>query len=146
MKAGVVLAAFILTGCFVDRERPSPVEPEGVAQLSVRLLAPATGLTVPTGEEVTVEVEARDLNLLYLEGVGFVARRLAPGMPLVDSGAVHFTLRSDTVHVFTFVVPETLATNTQLDVYGIAFGPGAATRLSEPSHLVVVHCENGVCQ
>lgn len=146
MRARVALVVLALTGCFEDRERPSPVEPDGDAQLSVRLLAPATGLTVPTGAEVTVEVEAHDLNLLYLEGVGFVVRRLAPGMPLVDSAAVRFASRGDTLHAFTFTVPETLVTNTQLDVYGIAFGPGGAARLSEPSHLVVVHCENGVCR
>lgn len=146
MRAVLLTAVFVLSGCFTERERPSPVAPDGDAQLSVRLLAPATGATVPTGEDVTVEVEARDLNTLYLEGVGYVARRLAPGMPLVDSAAVRFPSRSDTVHTFTFTVPAALTTNTQLDVYGIAFGPGGTTRLSEPSHLVVVHCENGVCQ
>jgi hypothetical protein len=146
MRAAFAVAVIALSGCFSERERPTPAGPDGVAELSVRLLAPTTGATVPTGEDVTVEVEARDLNMLLLEGVGFVARRLAPGMPLVDSAAVRFPSRSDTVHAFTFTVPGALTTNTQLDIYGIAFGPGGTTRLSEPSHLVVVHCENGVCQ
>jgi hypothetical protein len=33
-----------------------------------------------------------------------------------------------------------------VDVYAIAFGPGGASALSEPVHLVVVQCPNGVCE
>lgn len=138
-------AALMLPGCFEDRERPGgPTDPVGTPLLSARILEPATGGTVLTGVDVVVRVEARDLTAELLDGAGFVARRVTGGAALVDSAVVRFTARSDTIHEFTLRVPNTYITNTQLDVHAIAFG-GGLTRVSEPVHVVVVQCPNGVC-
>jgi hypothetical protein len=135
-----------LTGCFEDRTRPLPVEPDVEARLTVQLLAPRTGNTVVTGDDVTVMVSGRDLDGRALTGVGFVARRAAPGMPVLDSAAVQFAARADSTHPFVFRVPANLPTNAQVDVYGIAYGPGPQARLSVAANLVVVNCSNGVCR
>ena len=144
-RAQVAVVVLLATGCFGDRERPGPVDAGGTPDLSVRIVAPPTGATVVTGVDIGVRVEARDLTLLTLDGVGFVARRVTAGTQLVDSAAVRFAVRSDTTHEFTFQVPNSFTTNTQVDVYGIAFGRGGATELSEPVHVVVVQCPNGIC-
>lgn len=141
------LAVLVLMapGCFGDRERPGPAGPSGSPDLSVRILEPPTGATVLTGVDIPVRVEARDLALLYLDGVGFLARRVTAGVQVVDSAVVRFPLRSDTTHEFTFRVPNSFTTNTQLDVYGIAFGQGGVIEFSEPVHVVVVQCPDGIC-
>ncbi|MGH7464506.1 MAG: hypothetical protein ACREK1_04965, partial [Longimicrobiales bacterium] len=102
--------------------------------------------TARTDVDIGVQVRARDLRTEQLEGVGFVARRVGAGGPPADSAAVRFPSRGDTTHVFTFRVPDSFPTNTQVDVYGIAYGPGGAARLSAPVHLVVVQCEDGTCR
>jgi hypothetical protein len=135
-----------LAGCFTERDRPGPIGPEDGANLIAAVHEPRTGATVLTGVDIVVRVEARDLNVLYLDGVGFVARRLSPGAPVVDSAAVRFPLRGDSTHAFTFRVPNSFPTNTQVDVYGIAYGHGGETRLSDPVHVVVVQCTDGICQ
>jgi hypothetical protein len=142
----LIAAVLVPGGCFADRERPDPFEPVGSPILTASILAPSTGATVPTGQDITTRVEARDQGSLRLQGAGFVARSVTSGGQLVDSAAVRFAARGDTTHVFTFQVPNTFATNTQVDVYAIAFGPGGASVLSEPVHLVVVQCPNGTCQ
>jgi hypothetical protein len=144
-RRSLVAVLLVATGCFGDRERPGPTEVGGTPDLSVRILAPPTGATVLTGVDIAVRVEARDLALLHLEGVGFVARRVTGGTQLVDSAAVRFALQSDTTHEFTFRMPNSFATNTQVDVYGIAFGRGGVAELSAPVHVVVVQCPNGIC-
>lgn len=144
--AVVALLLLALPGCFSDRDRPGPIGPGGGAALTVSVLEPRTGSTVLTGVDIPVAIQARDLNLLYLDGVGFVARRLSPGAPVVDSAAVRFSTRGDSTHEFTFRVPNSFPTNTQVDVYGIAYGHGGVTRLSEPVHLVVVQCPEVGCQ
>jgi len=144
--AALCILAAALTGCFEDRVRPLPTEVVAAARLSVQINSPRSGITVPSGQDVSITVEARDLERDALEGVGFVARRFAPGLPTIDSAAVRFTARTDTAHTFTFRVPATFATNTQIDVYGIAFGPRTQARLSEPTYLIVARCVNGVCQ
>lgn len=146
--APAVLIATVVAqvGCFADRERPDPLEPIGAPILTAVILAPATGATVQTGRDITVRVEARDEGSLRLQGAGFVARSVTAGGQVVDSAAVRFAARSDTTHEFTFQVPNTFVTNTQVDVYGIAFGPGGVSTLSEPVHLVVVQCPNGLCE
>ena len=143
MRRAVAAAAILLVACLPERERPGPMGPGQTPALEAELLSPPSGATVMTELDVSVTVHARDASQSSLEGVGFVARR---GSVAVDSAVVRFAPRSDTVHVFVFDVPDTLATNTQLDVYGIAFGPDGMAVLSAPAHLTVVHCENGVCQ
>lgn len=145
MRHWLIAVVLALGGCFADRERPGPLEPIGAPILTASILAPATGATVQTGRDITVRVEARDEGSLRLQGAGFVARSVTGGQ-VVDSAAVRFAARSDTTHEFTFQVPNTFVTNTQVDVYAIAFGPGSASTLSEPVHLVVVQCPNGMCQ
>jgi hypothetical protein len=90
-----------------------------------------------------VSVLARDLDGRALTGVGFVARRFAPGFPALDSVAIVFTPRDDSTHVFTLHIPATLPTNTQIDVYGIAYGPNRQARLSTASSLVAAPCTVG---
>lgn len=125
-------------GCFADRERPGgPTGPGPEPSLGARVLIPETGSTILTGVDIIVRVEGRDLNGTNLNGVGFVARRLT-GFVTVDSAAVFFPLRSDSTHQFTFRVPDTFVTNTQVDVQGIAYGPAGQTGTSVPVHLVVV--------
>ncbi|HEX2166647.1 MAG TPA: hypothetical protein VHG09_05355 [Longimicrobiales bacterium] len=141
------ILALLALGCVGDRERPGgPLDPGGSARLSVRLLAPETGATVLTGVDITVRVEARDLNALYLDGVGFVARRLSEGAPVVDSAAVRFPSRSDSTHEFMLRIPNSFQTNTQVDIYGIAYGVRGANELSEPVHVTVVQCTDPVCE
>jgi hypothetical protein len=142
----LIAAVLSLGGCFADRERPDPLEPIGEPILSAAILAPATGATIRTGHDVAVRVEARDAGSVRLQGAGFVARSVTAGGQVVDSAAVRFAARSDTTHEFTLQVPNTFVTNTQVDVYAIAFGPGGASALSEPVHLVVVQCPNGACE
>jgi hypothetical protein len=141
----LVVVVLFTAGCFEDRERPAPLDPVGTPDLSVRLLEPGTGATVLTGVDIPVRVEARDLSMLFLDGIGFVARRVTGGAQLVDSAVVRFAVRSDSTHDFTLRVPNSYPTNTQLDIYGIAFGHGGAAELSEPVHVVVVQCPEGIC-
>lgn len=144
--ASPVLLGMLLGGCFTDRERPWPVEPEQEVQLSAELLAPPTGSVAATGDTLTVTVRGRELEVDGLEGVGFVVRQVTTGMPMLDSAAVKFAPRADSTHDFRFIVPQHLTTNTQLDVYGIAFGPGLRTELSRPVYLTAVKCTDGVCR
>ncbi|MBR9988977.1 MAG: hypothetical protein KFH98_04430 [Gemmatimonadetes bacterium] len=144
-RLGVALLLVATGGCTGDRERPgSPTGPGGTANLRASILTPATGATVLTGNDIVVLVEARDVSALYLQGVGFVARRAA-GAAVVDSVAVFFPQRSDTTHAFTLRLPNSFSTNTQVDIYGIAFGPAGAVRLSPPIHVVAVQCTGGTC-
>jgi hypothetical protein len=140
-----LLLLLLATGCFEDRARPLPVEPNQPVRLIAQILAPRTGLTVGTERDVTVSVTARDLDGRSLTGVGFVVRRFAPGNPALDSAAVLFPARADSTHAFTFRVPAGLPTNTQLDVYGIAYGVGGGTQLSVASFLVVLNCSTTPC-
>ena len=141
LLAGLLLVG---TGCFGDRARPGgPTDPGGSAILTARVLAPPTGTTVLTGTDIVVRVEGRDLRTLYLEGVGFVARRATGDAAVVDSAGVRFALRSDSTHDFTFQVPNSFPTNTQVDIYGISFGHGGDAELSEPVHVVVVQSAQG---
>lgn len=143
---GAALAATLAAGCMEDRPRPSPVEPAAQARLSVQLLSPRDGLTVSAGADLPVMVSARDLDGRQLSGAGFVVRRFSPGRPTLDSAVIRFPARADSVHEFTFRVPADLPTHTQVDVYGVAFGPGTQARASTASSLVVVNCVGGVCR
>jgi hypothetical protein len=141
----LAIAAAALTGCFADRERPRPFDPTEPPELTALVLMPQMGATVRSGQDVTVRVQARDLNTGGLAGVGFFARRFGGGSPTVDSAAISFEARSDTTHEFSFIVPPSYPTNTQIDIYGIAFGVGGETRLSAFSAVVVVQCSPVPC-
>jgi hypothetical protein len=143
---GVPLSCFLLlaSGCLRDRERPSPFEPDSQASLSVQLLEPRPGVTLIAGRAALVRVSARDLLGEHLTGVGFVARHFGSGAnATLDSVAFHFDATSDTVREFSFTVPATLPTSTQLDIFGIAYGPGNQSRLSIPNSVIVAQCQPG---
>jgi hypothetical protein len=146
LRRTLPLLFVLAAGCFEDRARPTPTENVAPARLSVLLVAPRSGMTVPSGQEVLVTVLARDLENESLEGVGFVARRYSGSPTTIDSAVVRFPARSDTTHTFTFRVPAEYATNTQVEVHGIGFGPAGQVRLSSASYVIAVRCVNGVCQ
>ena len=141
VAAGSALA--LVAGCMRDRERPFPVEPDPQASLSVQLLEPRPGVTLIAGREVVVRVSARDLAGDHLTGVGFVARRFGFANPTIDSVAFYFQATTDTIREFTFNVPAALPTSTQLDFFGIAYGPGTQARLSVPNSVIVAQCSVG---
>jgi hypothetical protein len=142
-----LLATFsgVLAGaCSFDRDRPSPVEAADTAALSVELLEPSNGITVVAGRDLVVRVSARDLSGNRLEGVGFVARRFASGNnATLDSAVFALAGEDEATHEFAFSVPSSLPTSTQLDIFGIALGPGSQARLSIPRSVIVAQCQPG---
>ncbi len=145
-RSAVLGVLFVAAACYSDRSRPSPTESEQPVRLSVLLNAPLNGQAVYGDRTTTVSVEAVDLSGDQLHGVGFVARQVRNGnVPLtLDSVA----LRPDTTsrlleQEFVFAVPD-LPQNTEIDVFGIAYGPGTLARLSDPSAIIVVRCEPGM--
>lgn len=141
----LLLAALLVAGCGFERERPSPVETDETASLSVQVLAPRTGAVLGAGTQATIEISARDLAGDNLQGVGYVARRSGSGGNVtLDSVALATGGGSLAVRDFTFTVPEGLPANTQIDVFGIAYGPGTQSRLSVASSVVVIPCQAGV--
>jgi len=144
--AAALILVVLAAGCFDSRPRPTPIEPVVIANLSVQVLAPRAGQAVPTGTDVIVRVSGRDLDRTGLLGIGFMARSFLPGRPLVDSVAIRFAARADTIHEFTLRIPTSMASNTQVDVYGLAFGLGTQTAVSSPSYLIAVRCVNGICR
>jgi hypothetical protein len=140
-----VATLLVATACYADRTRPTPLEAEETASLSVQLLDPRDGMAVLGDHTITVAVLGRDLSGDRLEGVGFVARRMGNGAPAtLDSVALRTAAPGRVLQrEFVFAVPD-LATNTQVDVIGIAYGPGSQARLSDPSSLIVIRCEPGI--
>jgi hypothetical protein len=135
----------IVSACGFDRDRPSPVEPDGEASLSVEVLAPLAGAVLGSGTGVTVAVSARDLTGDRLYGVGFVARRAdAAGNAVLDSAVESTGAQSQAVREFTFVVPAGLPVNTQMNAFGLAFGPGTQSLMSSARSVTVVACAAGV--
>jgi hypothetical protein len=140
----VALPILVTPGCSFDRERPEPTEPRVPAQLSVEVVEPRDGVTVIAGRDLIVRVSARDLGGTGLEGVGYVVRRLgSTSNTTLDSAAVSFADSSEATREFAFVVPATLPSSTQLDVFGIAFGPNTQARLSNPRSVTVTQCQPG---
>jgi len=137
--------ALVTTSCYADRARPSPTETEQPVSLTVQLLEPRNGQAVLGAHTINVAVLGRDLSGAGLRGVGFVARRMGGGgATTLDSVAVRPDTASRSLQQeFVFAVPD-LPTNTQVDVIGIAYGPGTATRLSDTSSLIVIRCEPGI--
>ena len=140
----IIVALFALGGCSFDRERPEPTEPDVPAQLSVEVVEPRDGVTVIAGRDLVVRVSARDLGGRQLEGVGYVVRQFGSGgNATVDSAAIDFAESSEAMREFAFVVPASLPTSTQLDVFGIAFGPRTQSKLSIPRSVIVAQCQPG---
>ncbi|MGD8279111.1 MAG: hypothetical protein PVH00_13830 [Gemmatimonadota bacterium] len=144
-RAAMLGVLLVAAACYSDRSRPSPTETEPQVLLSVRLIDPRNGQAVLGDHTINVSVEGRDLIGAQLRGVGFVARRVGNGEPVtLDSVAVLPGTPSRLLQQeFVFAVPD-LPTNTEVDVFGIAYGPGSQTRLSDPSSLIVIRCEPGI--
>jgi hypothetical protein len=139
-----MLAVLIAGACAFDRDRPDPVDPDATASLLVELLEPLNGITVVAGRTQTVRVSARDLDGSHLRGVGFLVRRFGSGMAItVDSVGLTFGETGDATREFVFTVPASLPTNTQLDIFGIAYGPQSQASLSTPRYVVVAQCQAG---
>jgi hypothetical protein len=135
----------LVGACGFDRDRPEPVEPEAEASLSVEVLSPRTGEVLGAGSAVVVEVSARDLTGEHLHGIGFVARRSGSGGNATLDSVVESTgARAQAVREFTFAVPAGLPVNTQVDVFGLAFGPGSQSRVSVARSVTVISCGPGV--
>jgi hypothetical protein len=142
----LLTGACLLAGaCSGERARPGPLEPGQRADLAVRITSPANGESVLGDHPLQVRVEASDLDAEGLTAVGLVVRQ---STATLDSQVVSFEPRADSAHVFEFMVPNTLPTNTQLDLRGLAFGTGEATRGSELKSVVVIQCtpQIPVCQ
>lgn len=108
----------------------------------MEVLAPRDGATIVAGRSLTVSVRGRDLDGAGVAGLGFVVRRIGAGAATIDSVSVDLDSRvADATEDFTFSVPAGLTTNTHLEVYGLAFGPGSAVRVSVPRAVVVARCE-----
>jgi hypothetical protein len=113
-----------------ERTRPSPSEPIDM-QLRVEVLEPQQGATIAAGQEALVRVSGRDVaGEGQLAGLGYVVRQ-AVGGATVDSSVIRFTARTDSAHPFRFTVPSGLPANTQLHLYGIAFGTTTESRLTD---------------
>jgi hypothetical protein len=138
--------SLLAAGCLDARPRPSPVEPAVSTRLSAQVLSPRAGLAVAAGTDVVVRVNARDFDGAGLDGVGYIARRFSAGRPVVDSATFRFTARSDTTHDFTLRIPASMPSNSQIDIYGLAYGRDGQTALSPSSYIISVRCVNGICQ
>jgi hypothetical protein len=144
LTLSVVLVTCLLPGCSFDRKRPNPVEPDAHASLSVEVVEPRDGITVIAGRDMTVRVSARDLSGTLLEGVGYVVRRFGSGNnATLDSVVIAFDETAEATREFAFAVPASLPTSTQLDITGMAFGPGSQFRLSIPRSVIVARCQPG---
>jgi len=139
------LAVLLAIGaaCAFDRERPMPAAAQP-ASLAVEVIEPRHGATIPASGQVTVRVSARDLTGTQLSGVGFVARRSGSGSSAtLDSAGLTLAQTGEATREFPFIVPA-LPTNTQVDIFGIAYGPGTQTRVSiAHSVIVVATCPSG---
>jgi hypothetical protein len=137
---GLVSGSAVLCSC-TERDRPDPIGPDSLA-LSAVVLEPQTSATVVAGATIDVRVHAAEPASRLL-GVGFLARFFGSNAPPLDSAAVRFPAVADTTHVFSLQVPADLATNTQIDISGLAFGPTRQTARSSPQSIVVIACPGG---
>ncbi|MGH7505635.1 MAG: hypothetical protein ACRELX_08275 [Longimicrobiales bacterium] len=134
----MLAAALLLAGCG-ERARPAPTDVDAPVQLSVEVLAPRDNETVVAGRDLVVRVHARDLRGASLAGVGFIVRRA--GSTLDSVSLVLDVPVAESTQAFHFPVPAALTTNTHLEVFGIAYGPGALARVSVPRAVVVARCQ-----
>jgi hypothetical protein len=139
-------AAFlaVAAACGEFRERPLPLESGGGAVLlSVEVgTNSGTGEYAIAGRTLQVRVRARE-DTGRLTGIGYRVVQSGAVHPLLDSAALHFPPRTDTLHLFLYTIPDTLPNNAQIDVYGIAFGPGQAARVTLPRPVLVLRCPSG---
>ena len=137
-RVPALLPLFLVTACFGDRPRPSPVGPDADLRLVVEVLAPAQNSPAAAGHPVRVQVAARDLDGGRVAGLGFVAYR-AQGGVRIDSAVVSIVPAVPAARdTFEFVLPADYPTSAQVDIYGLAFGAGGASRRSEPRSIVTV--------
>ena len=142
-RGACAVLAVVIASCAFDRERPMPTVAEP-ASLTVEVIEPRAGATILASQDVPVRVNARDLNGTQLSGVGFVARRSGSGNnATLDSAGLSLPLTDEATREFAFSVPA-LPTNTQVDIFGIAYGPGTQSRMSVArSVIVVAQCPPG---
>lgn len=140
----IVLLAIGVSGCGAERDRPDGSDltgPLDSIRLEVTVLSPQTGngSVYYAGESVTVAVRASEAAGA-LVGTGFVARRVGPEHQTLDSAAVSFEARKDTTAVFPLALPDTMPHRSQLDIFGIAYGPDTLTAQSVPQTVVIHEC------
>ena len=140
-----LVATLALIACGEVRGRPDPFDPSGALDLGAEVITPRSSDTARGGDSLRIRVHGFERGR-RLTGVGYVARRLN-GQTL-DSAAVHFGARADSTHQFAFRLPPTLASNTQVDVIGIAFGPSTNVAVSPAQSVIVIACIPGTsnCQ
>src|SRR3990172_285106 len=135
---GIVLL-ILAAGCWEARPRPSPVEVEGNAGLSVTVLRPLSNAVVLAGRPLEIEVEARDEASQAVSGIGYVTRQVQGGQT-IDSVTVSFAPRAAARDTFEMLVPAQLVTNTHLSITALAFRANGATRGSVAKQVVVAQC------
>jgi len=128
----------LLAGCFGDRPRPAPVEPDDSARVAVELLQPFDNATVIAGRALLVDVLARGEGQT-LVGIGYVVR-VVQGGQRIDSAGQRFEPRTLARDSFQVLVPAQLATNTHLSITALAFPTSGRTRYSPASQVVVAQC------
>ena len=138
---GLIASSAVLCGC-TERARPDPIGADPAPTLTAVVLEPQTSATVVAGATIDVRVHASE-RASRLTGVGFLARLFGSSAAALDSAVVHFPAVADTTHVFSMQVPADLATNTQIDISGLAFGPTQQTARSSPQSVVVIACPAG---
>ena len=138
---GLLSSLVVLCAC-TERARPDPVNPDSTIELSAVLLEPQTSATVVAGTTLDVRVRAAE-PASRLSGIGFVARLFGNNGPPLDSVVVRFATVADTTHVFQLQLPADLATNTQVDISGLAFGPAQQTARSAVRSIVIIGCPAG---
>ena len=127
----------LAAGCFGDRPRPVPLEPDSTLVV-VELLQPTENATVIAGRAVVVDVLARGEGE-NLSGIGYVVR-LVQGGGRIDSVALHFQPRTLVRDSFQLIVPAQLATNTHLSIVALAFPTSGRTHYSPATQVVVAQC------
>jgi hypothetical protein len=142
--AALALLLAASAGCGELRQRPLPMEAGGGGvNLSVDVATSAgTAEHAIAGRTLHIRVHGTE-TLGRLTGVGYRIERAGPNRAVLDSAAIHFAPRPDSLHSFPVTIPDTLPNNAQIDVYGIAFGPGNAARVSGAKPLLVLRCAPG---
>ncbi|HEX7089714.1 MAG TPA: hypothetical protein VF192_06230 [Longimicrobiales bacterium] len=139
---GVFVVSLAAASACDVRSRPLPPEVEGELRLRVEVVSPVTNDAFLAGDTAVVVVHGEE-DAGRLRGVGFVARRPGPEMPPLDSVVVRFDPVADTTVRFAWALPLSLASNTQIDIYGLAFASSVQGAVSEPQHVIVLVCSVG---
>lgn len=129
-----------IAACSSDRPRPDPTQSSDPAVLIAYVRKPFNNATVLGARPLAVEIQATDVSRDALIGLGYVVRK---GGAKLDSVVVRFTARTDSTMDFDYLVPD-YPTNTQIDIYALAFGAHGETKVSAPAMLVVVKCQAGL--